>query len=68
MEKRITELEIKVAYQEDTIQQLDTVVCQQQNQIDALKKQLQQLTDSTKNDSEDSKDGPSLLDEVPPHY
>jgi|TARA_R110002096_G_scaffold268308_9_gene462053 SlyX protein len=68
MEKRITELEIKVAYQEDTIQQLDTVLCQQQNQIDALKKQLQQLTDSTKNDSEDSKDGPSLLDEVPPHY
>jgi len=68
MEKRITELEIKVAYQEDTIQQLDSVICQQQKQIDAFKKQLQQLTDSAKNDQEDGKDGPSMLDEVPPHY
>ena len=43
MDKRITELEIKVAYQEDTIQQLDRVICQQQDQIDSLKKQMTQL-------------------------
>lgn len=44
MDERITELEIKVAYQEDTIQQLDRVLCQQQDQIDSLKKQIKELT------------------------
>ena len=47
MNERITELEIKVAYQEDTIQQLDSVVCQQQEQIDLLIKQFKQLTQSS---------------------
>jgi SlyX protein len=68
MDKRITELEIKVAYQEDTIQQLDSVVCKQQDQIDALKKQLIQLSDSTKEISEDIKGSQSPVDDVPPHY
>jgi len=68
MNKRITELEIKVAYQEDTIQQLDSVVCKQQDQIDALKKQLIQLSDSTKEISGDIKGSQSPVDDVPPHY
>jgi len=68
MDKRITELEIKVAYQEDTIQQLDSVICKQQDQLDALKKQLMQLSDSTKELTEDIKSGQSQLDDVPPHY
>ncbi len=69
MEKRITELEIKTAYLEDTIQQLDSVICQQQNQIDALKKHFKQLTDSTEDLSENNKDNlPTLLDDLPPHY
>mgnify|MGYP003625124004 CR=1 FL=1 len=69
MEKRITELEIKTAYLEDTIQQLDSVICQQQNQIDALKKKFKQLTDSTEDLSENNKDNlPTLLDDLPPHY
>ncbi|PHS72603.1 MAG: SlyX protein [Cycloclasticus sp.] len=68
MDKRITELEIKVAYQEDTIQQLDSVICRQQDQIDALKKQFKQLTETTKDMSEDSKDSQSIIDDIPPHY
>ena len=68
MDKRITELEIKVAYQEDTIQQLDSVVCKQQDQLDALKKQLIQLSDSTKELSEDLKGSQSAVDDIPPHY
>jgi SlyX protein len=68
MDKRITELEIKVAYQEDTIQQLDSVVCKQQDQLDALKKQLIQLSDSTKELSEDVKGNQSAVDDIPPHY
>lgn len=68
MEKRITELEIKVAYQEDTIQQLDRVICQQQDQIDSLKKQFKQLTENAQQSAESGKSLFSDVDEVPPHY
>ena len=33
---RLVEVETKLAYQEDTIQQLNEVICRQQDQIDAL--------------------------------
>jgi len=68
MDERITELEIKVAYQEDTIQQLDRVICQQQDQIDSLKKQFKELTEGSQSSPEDGKSLFSALDEVPPHY
>ncbi|AFT67531.1 MAG: SlyX protein [Cycloclasticus pugetii] len=68
MDERITELEIKVAYQEDTIQQLDRVLCQQQDQIDSLKKQIKELTNRSQDTSTDTKSLFSALDEVPPHY
>lgn len=68
MDKRITELEIKLAYQEDTIQQLDSVICRQQDQIDALKKQFKQLSDTAKALSDGSKGSQSMFDDVPPHY
>ncbi len=68
MEKRITELEIKLAYQDDTIQQLDGVICQQQKQIDALEKQLKQLMGSMSDPADGSLEKPSLFDELPPHY
>lgn len=68
MNERITELEIKIAYQEDTIQQLDSVICQQQEQIDLLIKQFKQLTQSSQDATEDAKSLFTALDEVPPHY
>ncbi|MBV1951309.1 MAG: SlyX family protein [Cycloclasticus sp.] len=68
MEKRITELEIKLAYQDDTIQQLDGVICQQQKQIDALQKQLNQLMGSMDTSADGTSAKPSLFDELPPHY
>ncbi|HIF18116.1 MAG TPA: SlyX family protein [Cycloclasticus sp.] len=68
MENRITELEIKVAYQEDTIQQLDRVICQQQDQMDLLKKQIRQLLENTHEPNESTGDLQSIVDETPPHY
>jgi len=68
MDKRITELEIKVAYQEDTIQQLDSVICRQQEQIDKLQRQFKQLTQAMESPDDGSKAAPSLFDELPPHY
>lgn len=67
MEKRINELEIKVAYQEDTIQQLDRVVCKQQDQIDSLIKHFKQLS-SNALEAESSTSLFSALDDIPPHY
>ena len=68
MNERITELEIKVAYQEDTIQQLDRVVCKQQDQLDLLKEQVKQLTQSAQQTEGGSKNISSAFDEIPPHY
>lgn len=39
--QRIEDLEVKLAYTEDTLDQLNTVVTRQQTQIDALVAQVQ---------------------------
>ena len=67
MEKRLTELESRVAFQDDTIQKLNDVIVEQQRQIDQLSLQLKavkQQLDSIE---------PSLIADVseetpPPHY
>jgi SlyX protein len=64
---RIIELEIKVAYQDDLLQTLNTVVSQQQRHIDRLEatcRLLHERINSLSNASPSA--GP--VDEVPPHY
>lgn len=68
MDDRITELEIKIAYQEDTIQQLDRVICGQQEQLDYLKRKISELVDNSKTEDDGNESLLSALDEVPPHY
>lgn len=66
MEKRLIELETRIAFQESTIEQLDQIVSSQQQQISqlqvgfsAIKKLLKEVQiSSTINDGE----------ERPPHY
>ena len=63
---RITELEIKIAYQDDLLQTLNEVVSDQQRQLIRLEETCKLLGKRIKNMSE-----PSLIDqgaEVPPHY
>ena len=65
MHRRLDELEIKASYAEDLLEQLNLLVYQQQQQIDALVRQVQELGSRT----EQSSGGPrSLRDELPPHY
>ena len=40
MEERVTELESRVAFQDDTIQKLNDVIIEQQHQIDQLSAQM----------------------------
>lgn len=70
-EQRIISIETKIAYQEDTIAQLNEVVCKQQTQIDTLERLTQQLIGRVRDLSEASAQSSgefSAADERPPHY
>lgn len=65
-ERRIEDMEVKLAYAEDLLDTLNTTVFRQQQQIDLLQEQLrmlrQQFSDSLPGEPS------SLRDEIPPHY
>ncbi len=65
--ERIIELEIKAAYQEDLLQELNKIVSQQQQQIDRLDETCKLLNDRIKSLSIDSGSGENI-EEIPPHY
>ena len=67
-EQRIITIETKIAFQEDIINQLNDVVCQQQNQIDALGRLTQQLLGRVRDLSKASGGEGAAVDERPPHY
>jgi SlyX protein len=66
IEDRLTELEIKASFTEDTVDKLNQIIIRQQNQIDLLIREITHLRTQVP-------DGPapgarSLRDELPPHY
>lgn len=67
MEERIIELETKLSYQEDLLQELNSHVITQQAQIDKLN-QLCGLLKEQVNEVMSSLPDASSGDEVPPHY
>ena len=66
VDQRFEELEVKVAYQEDTIQQLNEVIIRQQNEIDRLKTWYQEFNMRLEGLTESLQTKPE--DELPPHY
>jgi SlyX protein len=64
---RIMELEIKVAYQEDLVQELNQIVAQQQLQIDRLETAIKLLNERIRSLSEDIGQVDNK-NEKPPHY
>ncbi len=63
---RLTELEIKLSFTEDMVDQLNAVLVRQQAQIDLLMRQLNELRQQ-----QPEAGGPafrSLRDDLPPHY
>lgn len=70
-EQRITAMEEKITYQEDTINQLDAIVYDQENRIALLEKKLDQLVRYLQDARQESgQKGESFdpLAEKPPHY
>jgi len=65
---RLIEIETKLAFQEDTIQALNEVVCRQQQQIEQLAATLALLIDRYQQLSGEQTVGNKPVDEKPPHY
>jgi len=66
LQRRLEEIEIRYAFQEDLLNQLDEVMKAQANQIDALRRELTTLRDQLKQGPQGEAN--SLEDEKPPHY
>ncbi len=67
MESRLTEIEIKLALTEDLVDTLNLTVHRQQEQIDALQRQLVQIYQQMQA-AAPSAESRDLRDEIPPHY
>jgi uncharacterized coiled-coil protein SlyX len=65
LSERVDALEMRVAYQDDTIETLNQTITAQWQQIDALTRQLAELRDRLQ-DAE--RNAPAPVNEPPPHY
>lgn len=69
LHEQLIDLQTRVAYQEDTLEQLNQVITQQDADINQLKQQIrllvQRLEDSL---CTQGQDGELMQDERPPHY
>lgn len=70
IDDRLVDIETKIAYQEDLVQELNNTVYRQQKKIDQLETICKSLIDHVKALSEaaEGKPGGNVLDERPPHY
>lgn len=66
MENKIIDIETRLAFQDDTIQELNDVIYRQQQQIDRLEKALQVVLSKVQDLMESGND--NITDEKPPHY
>lgn len=65
-DQRLTDLEIKLSFQEDALDQLNATIVRQQQAIDLLLREVRHLREQMPQDG-----GPRFLraqDELPPHY
>ncbi|AVY94999.1 MULTISPECIES: SlyX family protein [Microvirgula] len=68
MESRLSELEVRIAFQDELLDALNLSVARQQQQIDQLQQQLRLLYQQMRTQSPSDAPARSLLDDVPPHY
>jgi SlyX protein len=66
MESRITDLEVKITYTDDLLEELNRTVFRQQQQIDLLIAEVTALREMVRN--AEPGEPRNLRDEIPPHY
>ena len=67
-DSRLIELEIKVAYQDDLLQDLNKIVSQQQHKMSQLEATCKMLYERIKGLSTEGSPINEAIDETPPHY
>ncbi|HNX70016.1 SlyX family protein [Rivihabitans pingtungensis] len=69
-EDRITELEIRLAWQDDLLDNLNQALIRQQQQLDLMQQQLRRLYDMTTQQGQVESGSllAQLQQEIPPHY
>jgi SlyX protein len=68
-EDRFVDIEIKLAHQEDTVEQLNGVVYEQSRRIDQLEAMVSQLAEHIRNNAQSGTNvNPNPGEEKPPHY
>ncbi|MBV8048064.1 MAG: SlyX family protein [Paludibacterium sp.] len=67
LEARVTELEVKLAFQDDLLDTLNHTVTRQQREIDMLQQQLRLLYQQLRSQGAGHEPGASPH-EIPPHY
>jgi SlyX protein len=65
-DQRLTDLEIKASFTEDSLDQLNQIIVRQQQQIDMLMREIDHLQQSTTDQGVGG--SRNLRDELPPHY
>lgn len=65
LSERIDALEVRLAYQDETIETLNQTITAQWKQIDALTRQIAELRDRLQ---EAERHAPGPVSERPPHY
>jgi len=66
IDDRLTELEIKVSFQEDLLDKLDQIIIRQQEQLDALTREIVDLRQQSPQSGDAAQR--NLRDDLPPHY
>lgn len=66
MESRLAEIEVKLSFSEDLLEELSRTVYRQQRQIDQLQQELRVLRQQLQTDI--PAEPPGSRDEIPPHY
>jgi len=67
MNQEIEDLQIRLTYQEESLQQFSITVMKQQNEIDSLKQELERLTQRVRELTPSDIDSPDN-EPLPPHY
>lgn len=66
LDDRLVDLEVKLSWADDLLEQLNAVVARQQGQIDALAREVARLRAQAATGGPDAPR--NLRDELPPHY